>query len=89
MHNYATAHRDFRWDIPDTFNFAVDVVDRWAEDPDKLALIWCNEAGDERRLTYAEISQQSQQFANLLASQGITKGDTVIVMLPRIPAWQV
>ncbi len=89
MHDYATAHEDFRWDIPDTFNFATDVVDHWARDPDKLALIWCNETGDERRLTYADISRQSQQFANLLASQGVTKGDTVIVMLPRIPAWQV
>jgi acyl-coenzyme A synthetase/AMP-(fatty) acid ligase len=89
MHDYAMAHRDFCWDIPDTFNFAVDVVDQWAADPDKLALIWCNEAGDEQRFTFAEISRLSRQFANLLKTQGVAKGDTVIVMLPRIPAWQI
>jgi len=89
MPDYETAHRDFRWEIPECFNFAVDVVDKWAEDPAKPALIWCNEAGDERRLTFAEVSELTQRFANLLAAHGVTKGDTVIVMLPRIPAWQI
>lgn len=89
MQDYEAAHRDFRWDVPATFNFATDVVDKWAADPEKPALTWCNADGDGERYTFADISRLSRQFANALAARGIAKGDTVIVMLPRIPVWQI
>jgi len=81
--------RDFQWDIPERFNFAVDVVDHWARDPERLALIAVNEAGVELSYTYLQISQASMRLADLLASQGLTKGDRIIVMLPRIAQWQI
>ena len=40
MENYETAHQAFQWDVLDTFNFGTDVVDKWPDEPDKLALIW-------------------------------------------------
>ena len=41
--------------VPENFNFAYDVVDAWAEEePDKLALLWTNDEGEEIRLTFAE-----------------------------------
>ncbi|MBM08638.1 MAG: acyl-CoA synthetase [Magnetovibrio sp.] len=89
MQDYETTWRNFRWEIPKYFNFAVNVVDYWAQDQDKLALIWCNQAGEERRYTFADVSSLSSQVANLLASSGLVKGDKVIVMLPRIPEWQI
>ena len=89
MKTYEQAHADFRWEIPDTFNFGANVIDEWAKDPERLALIWVNEQGDERRLTFADVSRLTNQFANLLAAEGITQGDRVIVMLPRIPEWQI
>lgn len=79
----------FRWDIPPTFNFATDVVDMWAMRPDLTALIWENADGQQGQYSYAEISILSQQFANVLLAQGIEKGDRLIVMLPRIPQWQI
>ena len=89
MADYDETHRNFRWDLPETFNFGGDVVDRYAEDPDKLALIWCDDGGTERRFTFADIKRLSNRFANLLAAHGVTKGDRVVVMLPRIPEWQI
>ncbi|MFN8627095.1 MAG: AMP-binding protein [Candidatus Binatia bacterium] len=89
MVDYDQACRDFHWEIPPTFNFGADVVDRWAEDATRLALIWCNDRDEERRLTFADIRRASNQFANLLQRRGVGKGDRVLVMLPRIPAWQV
>jgi len=89
MVDYDQTYRQFRWEIPPTFNFGGDVVDRWAEDAQRLALIWCNERGDERRLTFADIRDASNRFANLLQQRGLQKGDRVLVMLPRIPAWQI
>ena len=80
---------EFQWDIPENFNFAVDVVDYWASDPERLALIAVNEAGVEQKYTYHEISAASCRLANLLAREGLSKGDRVIVMLPRIAQWQI
>ncbi|NKI15949.1 acyl--CoA ligase [Spongiibacter sp. KMU-166] len=74
---------------PKTFNFATDIVDHWASNPAKVALIAENERGDQQVLTYRQVSIQSCQMANLLAEQGIGKGDRVIVMMPRIPQWQI
>ncbi|MCB9871577.1 MAG: AMP-binding protein [Ectothiorhodospiraceae bacterium] len=89
MTDYAATCRDFDWDLPERFNFAADVVDLWARDANRLALVWCNAAGEERRFTYAEMSTLAARFAGVLAAAGVAKGDRVIVMLPRIPEWQV
>ena len=89
MTDYDAQHRAHRLDIPTTFNFGRDVVDRLAEDPARIALVWCNADGDERSLTFADISRASNQVANWLTGRGVNKGDRVIVMLPRIPEWQI
>ena len=49
--DYETFYGAFSWQIPETFNFAVDVVDYWADKGAGLALIWENEAGDHKRRT--------------------------------------
>lgn len=86
---YDEVCRSFRWQIPPAFNFASDVVDAWAKDPAKLALLWCDEAGREERYTFARISDLSKRLGNVLRSRGLRKGDRCIVMLPRIPQWQI
>ncbi len=87
--DYENAHRWFRWNTPAQFNFGTDVVDQWAQErPDHIALIWCNEAGKERRYTFREVSLLSNRLANALRRRGIRKGDRVLVMLPRVPEWQ-
>jgi acyl-coenzyme A synthetase/AMP-(fatty) acid ligase len=89
MTDYDEAHAAFDWSLPDSFNFGGDVIDVFAEDPNRLALIWCDGAGAERRFTFADIRRLSNQFANLLRANGVAKGDRVVVMLPRIPEWQI
>ncbi|WP_454644842.1 acyl-CoA synthetase [Bradyrhizobium liaoningense] len=73
---------------PPTYNYA-DVIDGYGSDPARKALIWTNDRGEERRFTFREISEASQRIANVLRSRGIGRGDRVIVMLPRIPEWQM
>ncbi|MCL2884435.1 MAG: AMP-binding protein [Oscillospiraceae bacterium] len=69
---------------PDTYNFAFDIVDKRAEDtPDAPALMWVNEAGEERRFTFGEIKTYSDKAANLLAGLGVKKGDKVMLILKR------
>jgi acyl-coenzyme A synthetase/AMP-(fatty) acid ligase len=87
MIDYAQTCREFRWDVPEYYNFAVDVVDRWGEDAEKLAMVWVNERGDEERLTFRRFTVRSNQVANALRTMGIRKGDRILIMLPRVPEW--
>jgi acyl-coenzyme A synthetase/AMP-(fatty) acid ligase len=87
MVDYEQTCRDFRWDVPESYNFAFDVVDRWGEDPQKLAMLWVNEHGDEKRLTFRDFTARSNQFANALQRLGVCKGDRILIMLPRVPEW--
>ncbi len=73
--------------VPENFNFAFDVIDIWSqEEPDKEALVWCNDYGDEKRFSFSEIADLSARAAALLADLGIKKGDTVLLLLKR--RWQ-
>ncbi|MDL2247689.1 AMP-binding protein [Bacteroides sp. OttesenSCG-928-J23] len=70
--------------VPEGFNFAYDVVDAIAElEPDRRAMVWCNEDGEERVFTYGEMSRYSNMAANLFASYGVQKGDMVMLVLKR------
>lgn len=81
--------REFAWNVPETFNFASDVVDHWAKVNDGPCLIWENEAGETRSYTFSEMSLLTKKLASALAAQGIRKGDRVLVVMPRIPEWQI
>ncbi|MDE6087717.1 MAG: AMP-binding protein [Oscillospiraceae bacterium] len=66
------------------YNFAYDVVDEIArQEPKKRAVVWCNENGQEKILTFKEISELSSRAANYFLSRGIRKGDRVMLMLKR------
>ncbi len=72
------------------YNFGYDVVDEWARrDRNKLAMIWANQRGEEKRFTFHDMSKLSNQAANLLIKLGITAGDRVFIMLPRLPEWWI
>jgi acyl-coenzyme A synthetase/AMP-(fatty) acid ligase len=89
MRDYHETYRSFRLEVPTHFNFGGDVVDHWAENSDHLALIWCDETGAERRFTFGDISRLSNRCANLLAALGLRRGDRILIMLPRLPEWQI
>ena len=75
---------DYNLEYPDTFNFGYDIVDDIAvNDPDRVAMVWCNPAGEEHVFTFAEMKRMSDKTANFLRSQGVKKGDMVMVVLKR------
>ncbi|MGH2480460.1 MAG: AMP-binding protein, partial [Ktedonobacteraceae bacterium] len=87
MTDYEAERRDFHLEVPEYFNFATDVMGKWASDPHKLAMLWVGQDGERRQLTFAHLAEQSSRAANAFAALGIQKGDRVLVMLPRIPEW--
>lgn len=69
---------------PEHFNFAFDVVDRFAtEDSEKIALVWCDDKGNEKILTFGQMAKNVNKTANVLKSLGIKKGDSVMLILRR------
>lgn len=82
--SYEDFYENFRINVPEAFNFGFDVVDEWARvEPDKRALLWCNDAGEERTFTFTDISRLSSKAANAFAKLGVGKGDVVMCILRR------
>ena len=87
-----TSEEDFKEHLKfktnEDFNFAYDVMDAWAEEaPDKLALLWTSERGEEKRFTFAQLKEQTDQAASYLQSLGIGRGDMVMLILKRHYEW--
>ena len=81
---YEDLVRDFRWDIPEYFNIAVAACDVWAgREPERVCLKHYQPDGDADTLNYGALRDQSNAFANGLASLGIGTGDRVALMLPQ------
>jgi acetyl-CoA synthetase/medium-chain acyl-CoA synthetase len=74
---------------PSHFNFAKDVVERWArERPETLAL-WCVHDGIEEKLTFSQLTGELRRAASFFQQLGIRRGDRVLLQLSRVPAWWV
>jgi acetyl-CoA synthetase len=91
MVDYMTTYREFKWDVPEFYNFGFDVIDKWAQkNPNKTALITVDTTGKSaQKHTFHDLSTLSNKFANVVRKLGIKKGDRVFLMLPRIPEWYV
>src|SRR5918999_520821 len=72
-----------RWEVPERYNIAADVCDK--HDRDRLAMVWEDWEGNERRVDFGELQDLSNKFANLLEAHGIERGDRVATLLPSLP----
>ena len=82
--DYEDYHANLRYKPVEKFNFAYDVVDEYARlCPDKKAIVWCNNHGEERIITFGELSSLSNRLANMLRAKGLKRGDFVMTMLNR------
>ena len=77
----------FEWFKGGKLNFCVNCVDRHLEHPDRVAMIWVPEPTDEKpiEITYGELYDKVNKFANVLKENGIRKGDVVSIYLPMVP----
>src|SRR6266702_5486654 len=87
MTDYEAERLSFQLDVPEYFNFAADVIDKLAQNPEKLAMFWVGQDDERRQLTFAHFAEYSSRAANAFSTLGLGKGDPVLVMLPRIPEW--
>jgi acetyl-CoA synthetase len=83
--DYDHLREGFEWEIPDEFNMASYLCDRWADDEGRVALFAEDETGTERSYTYGEMQEVTNRLANHLAAQGVERGDRVGVNAPQKP----
>ena len=80
--------RNLHFKVPEDFNFAYDVMDEWARiKPDKVALLWTSERGEEVKATFKDLKEQTDQAAAYLQSLGIGHDDKVMLILKRHYQW--
>jgi acetyl-CoA synthetase len=72
-----------RWEVPERYNIARDVCDK--HDPGRLAMVWEDWQGTERRVSFGELQELSNRFANVLEAVGVERGDRVATLLPSLP----
>lgn len=82
--SYEEMQQRLKLRIPEKFNFAFDIVDEYARlCPEKRALVWCNDKGEEKQFSFGEISRLSKKLAASIYKMGIRKGDFVMLIMKR------
>lgn len=91
--DFETAVKDFRWPDPVPFNWALDWFDELARDADAKdrPALWIVDAAQDKqtKLSFAALSQRSNQVANFLRAQGLKRGDHLLLLLGNVvPLWE-
>ncbi len=81
--SYEDACAQHRWDVPERYNIAVDVCDKHPRD--KLAMIHEDFSGTVQEITWGQLQDDANRFANVLSALGVQKGDRVAMLLPPTP----
>jgi len=78
---------DIRWFEDGTMNVSANCIDRHlATRGDQIAIIWEGDnPAESETITYRQLSERVQRFANVLKKHGVKKGDRVTIYLPMIP----
>jgi acetyl-CoA synthetase len=76
-----------KWFVGGTLNASYNCLDRHVEAGrgEKVAFHWEGEPGDQRTITYADLLDEVQRFANVLKQLGVERGDRVAIYMPMIP----
>ena len=77
----------YKWFVNGKINLAYNAVDRWIKTPkrNQVAILYVNERGDEKKITYYELYREVNKFSNALINLGVKKGDRVSMYLPMCP----
>jgi acetyl-CoA synthetase len=81
--SYDQARAEHRWEVPERYNIAADVCDKHPRE--KLAMVHEDFRGNVRSVTWGELQDLSNQFANVLVAHGVERGDRVAMLLPPTP----
>jgi len=77
----------YKWFLGGKTNLAYNALDRHIEEGrgDKLAIIWEDETGRERKYTYNDLFKEVNKVVNGMKALGVKKGDRVAIYMPNVP----
>ena len=94
FHDYESERQNFHLHKPEYYNFATDVIDKWAEAETESerhglpAFWWLGEDGTELKWSFTDLAIESRRVANILRGPcKLQEGDRVIVILGKQPEW--
>jgi acetyl-CoA synthetase len=76
----------FEWELPERFNVARYVCERWADDPDRVAVYEETRGGTPVEHTFADLDRRATALARYLNDRGVQRGDRVGIVSPQRPA---
>ena len=82
---YEEVYNNFKWDIPEYYNIADDVCDRWADDPGRIGLVYEDAEKKVHTYAFADVRKYANQLANTLLGYGLGRGDCVTLVLAQDP----
>lgn len=68
---------------PQSYNIAME-IEKFASDPKKKALIWKDDAGQTKEVTYLDLIKNANKIGNIFLKHGFKKGDKILIMVPRL-----
>jgi acetyl-CoA synthetase/medium-chain acyl-CoA synthetase len=78
--------KHFEVQVPERFNWGFDVIDKWGDERgSERALVFVDEKSGPQTFTFGQIAEKSSQLCNFFASNGLERGDPVLLMLPNTP----
>lgn len=69
---------------PEFYNITEE-LEKFSQDSDRQAIRWLNTQQERRTVSYVELNQKMNQYANAFTEKGLQKGDRVLVIIPRLP----
>src|SRR2546423_15603212 len=81
--SYEEACAQHRWKVPERYNIAQDVCDKHPRD--KLAMLWEDWRGNERRVEWGELQSLANRPANGLRAHGVRRGAPFALAAPAAP----
>ncbi|RPJ01252.1 MAG: acetate--CoA ligase, partial [Deltaproteobacteria bacterium] len=89
--DWGMVEKEFTWHRTGRVNMAHEAIDRHAADPVRGQKYCLNFEGESRRerISYAQMRELSNRFANVLRKLGVKKGHRVLIFLPRCPEYYI
>ncbi|HZG71560.1 MAG TPA: acyl--CoA ligase [Chondromyces sp.] len=74
---------------PEKYNIVME-FEKYAQNPERIAIKWENEQGETKEITYANLVKSANKIGNAFLKSGLKRGDAVLIMVPRlIEAYQI
>jgi acetyl-CoA synthetase len=83
LNSYKAVVNEFNWHVPQDYNIAWDICDKWVAESRRIALMDETDDGVVRYFSFKDIYLFSNQLANVLSALGLERGDRVGILMPQ------